>query len=411
MTSSAFRRAPFALVMLAAALSLTACVAPAAPRPTASAGASSSEHGIDGGGGVEVAAPALALMVADESGALTLLDLETDQRTALGDRREGLQSMVTDGRRVYLAHGVDSEMTVDIVDSGRWTVPHGDHSHSFLAEPRTVGAVEGEGVATVRVGDLGTAVRFAGGDTVVLDHETLGEKSFEAPEPLEASEPVALGGVALPFAGHLIAATETSVEIRDVDGAITSAEGAACAHATDADISRVGAVFTCAHGAVLLTREVGGAVSVETIPYPAEATPTTALSGRPDRPDLAGTAGDQGAWLLDVRQRQWTLLPSDVPLLRASALGDDDSRTVAIDADGRVRVLAADGAVLVRTEPLLAASVADPVLRDRVQLLVDAHHAYVTDPATGAVHEIHHRDGRVTRTFTDLDPWFVQQVG
>jgi hypothetical protein len=43
--------------------------------------------------------------------------------------------------------------------------------------------------------------------------------------------------------------------------------------------------------------------------------------------------------------------------------------------------------------------------------MVDAHHAYVTDPATGAVHEIDHGDGRVTRTFTDLDPWFVQQVG
>jgi hypothetical protein len=105
------------------------------------------------------------------------------------------------------------------------------------------------------------------------------------------------------------------------------------------------------------------------------------------------------------------LLPSDVPLLQAAALGDDDSRTVVIDADGRVRVLAADGAVLARTEPLLAASVADPALRDRVQLLVDARHAYVIDPATGVVHEIDHGDGTVTRTFTDLDPWFVQQVG
>jgi hypothetical protein len=67
--------------------------------------------------------------------------------------------------------------------------------------------------------------------------------------------------------------------------------------------------------------------------------------------------------------------------------------------------------VLVRTEPLLAASVADPLLRDRVQLLVAARHAYVTDPATGDVHEIDHGDGRVTRTFGDLDPWFIQQVG
>ena len=77
----------------------------------------------------------------------------------------------------------------------------------------------------------------------------------------------------------------------------------------------------------------------------------------------------------------------------------------------RVRVLAADGTLLVRTEPLLAASVADPALLAPVQLVVDAEHAYLSDPAAGAVHEIDHTDGIVTRTFADLDPRFLSQVG
>jgi hypothetical protein len=46
-----------------------------------------------------------------------------------------------------------------------------------------------------------------------------------------------------------------------------------------------------------------------------------------------------------------------------------------------------------------------------VQLLVDARHAYVSDPATGAVFEIDHADGAVTRTLDGLDPHRIQLVG
>ena len=214
----------------------------------------------------------------------------------------------------------------------------------------------------------------------------------------------------LPFSGHLLVATGETLEILDAEGTATGIT-APCVTATDADITRVGAVFACETGAVLVTREVGGALAAELIPYPAGAPSARDLSGRADRPDLAGVAGDQGAWLLDSRAREWMLLATDTPLLRAAAIGDDDSRTVVVATDGTVRVLAADGSELARTDPLLAASAADPALRDRVQLIVDARHAYVTDPATGAVHEIDHRDGTVTRTFADLDSRYVQLVG
>lgn len=400
------RPAP-AVAVLALLLSLSAC----APGPDAvppGATTHPDAHGIDAGAGVEVAAPALALAISDARGALTLLDLETEERSTLVEARDGIRGVFGDGRLVYRTHEADGITAVEVIDTARWTVPHGDHSHSFRGEPEVLGTLDGSGEAHITAGERRATISFAGGEVILLAHDALGDGLDAAPRATaDAVGPVAV------LAGRLLVPTAAaSIEVLDAAGDPVPGAEAPCARSSDVDATRVGTVFACAEGAVLFTREVGGAIAAEVIPYPADAvSPATILAGRADRPDLAGVVGAHGAWLLDVRQRTWTLLPSDASLLRAAALGDDDSRTVAIDADGRVRVLASDGAVLARTEPLLAASVADPVLRDRVQLLVDAHHAYVTDPATGAVHEIDHGDGRVTRTFTDLDPWFVQQVG
>ena len=391
-------------------LGVTAC-APAAPTAPATATAPDA-HGIDAGAvaevaAAEVAAPALALVIADGSGELTLLDLDTEARSTLAPGRDDVAGLFGDGRLLYRAHDTEGGTAVEVIDSARWTVPHGDHTHSFRGEPRTLGALEGEGGVQVVAGEQRATVGFASGELVLLAHDALADGLDAAPRAtVDASGPVAF------LADHLLVPTAgATIEQLDPAGDPVADAATPCADPSDADITRVGVAFTCTEGAVLFSREVGGTIATERIPYPANALPASSLSGRTDRPDLAGVAGAQGAWLLDARHRQWMLLSSDVPLLRASALGDDDSRTVAIDVDGRVRVLAADGTVLARTEPLLAASVGDPALRESVQLLVDAQHAYVTDPATGAVHEIDHGDGTVTRTFADLDPRFVQQVG
>ncbi|MGW9159036.1 hypothetical protein [Microbacterium sp. NPDC055665] len=411
--NSHFPRAPSlaastATAPLAAAVALllgvTAC-APSAPAPATPAAPDA--HGIDGGGAAEVAAPARALVIADRHGELTLLDLDTEERSTLAPGHGDVTGLFGDGRLLYRVHDAQGGTAVEVIDSARWTVPHGDHTHSFRGEPRSLGTLEGEGDVRVVAGEQRATVAFASGELVLLAHDALADGLDAAPRAtVDASGPVAF------LADHLLVPTAGStIELLDSAGSPVADAATPCTDPSDADITRVGAVFTCTEGAVLFTREVGGAIAAETIPYPAATAPVTSLAGRTDRPDLAGVTGAQGAWLLDVRQRQWMLLPSDVPLVQAAALGDDDSRTVAIDADGRVRVLAPDGTVLARTEPLLAASVTDPALRDRVQLLVDAQHAYVTDPATGAVHEIDHGDGAVTRTFADLDPRFVQQVG
>lgn len=390
--------------LLAATLTVTSCAASDAPAPASSASIPPND-GVDGGGAAEVASPALALLVADANGDLTLLDLETEERSTLVEADADAAAVLGVGRFAHVTHVEGEATAVDIIDSGRWTVPHGDHSHSFLGDAGVLGTIDGEGPADIRVGDSATAIRF-GSELALIDHEKLADLD-DAPR---LTLPVDPAGPVLPFSGHLLAATDETIEILDAEGTATGIT-APCSTATDADITRVGAVFACETGAVLVTREVGGALAAELIPYPAVTPSARDLSGRADRPDLAGVAADQGAWLLDSRAREWMLLSTDTPLLRAAAIGDDDSRTVVIATDGTVRVLAEDGSELARTAPLLAASVSDPTLRDRVQLLVDARHAYVSDPATGAVHEIDHADGAVTRTLEGLDPHRIQLVG
>ena len=85
---------------------------------------------------------------------------------------------------------------------------------------------------------------------------------------------------------------------------------------------------------------------------------------------------------------------------------------VAVDATGRIRAFGPDGADLGTSEPLLAASVADPATRSQIQLVADANRAYVSGPAEDIVLEVDYRDGaRIARTFNGLDPRFLQQVG
>jgi len=398
-TPTTSRRAGALLALsLSTALALSACADDPGPAPDPTSTALPSNDGVDGGGAAEVASPASALVIADDDGALTLLDLETEEREEL----DGDGVATGTGRFLHRTRESGGETVVEVVDSGHWTVPHGDHSHSFRGEVRVVGAIQGEGPALVTVGDQATAVRL-GGEVVVLDHETLDLDDVTRLD-LPGTGPV------VPFAAHLISAAGSTVDVLDAAGEPIGVS-APCTQPTDADITRVGAVIACAEGAVLVTREIGGQLAAESIPYPAGSQPPAQLVGRADRPDLAGIAGDHGALLLDTRARSWTLLATDAPLVAAAAIGDDDSRTVAVAADGTVRVLGHDGVEISRTEPLLAASASDPAARDRIAVLVDARHAYVVDPASGAVHEIDHRDGAVTRTFSDLEPRYVQLVG
>jgi hypothetical protein len=380
-------------------LTLAACSTPA-PEETAPAG-----HGYVEGAS-EMQEPQLRLATLDDTGALSSFDLvsgETAELTAVA----GADSLSTDGRYVYTANA--QQGSVRIVDAGAWTVPHGDHSHYYLAEPRVVGDVEGgqgAGAARVAAGTAATAVWFGDvGTGIVLDTDAMADGELSE---LARIETAPHDGVLVPIGTHLVGsvvaegdARASSLRVLGLDGEPVASATADCLDAGGAATTRVGVVVACAGGAVLATETDGGAVAFETIAYP-DGTPSgdvaTEFAGRPGRPDVAAVAGDGGAWLLDSRARTLTLVASPEPLLRASAVGDDAHLIVAVGASGRIHVLSPAGP-LAQTEPLLAPDIADGVLAAGVTVEVDISRAYVNSPAASVVYEIDYDDdARVART-------------
>lgn len=443
---------------LVAVLALSACT-PGAGADADAAGADDAAvpHGYVEGAR-ELQEPQLRLVALDGD-VLSALDPASGEivELASGGSLGDASSLATDGRHLFAATP-DGRLTV--VDGGAWTVPHGDHSHYYLAEPRVVAEpddLEGLGVETGARGGTGESgasesgaqeVRAASsasltaaswpatGAGLVLDGDALADGDLDAVGRIEGTPH---DGVLVPLADHLVASVVTDAggtadasDAADTSGqaapvladtvVVTTADGEpvdgleeACPDLRGSAVTRVGVVVGCADGAVLATVDGAGDVSLERIPYPAGTVASdvaTSFHARPGRPAVASVAGTRGAWLLDTRARTWTLIETPEPLLRATAVGDSDDTVVAVDVSGRVLVLSPQG-VLAQTEPLVAADLvvgADgPELPAGVVLEVDASRSYLNSPSAGVVHEIDHADSaRVARTLPLPGRLFVE---
>ena len=367
-------------------------------------------------GASELQEPALRLVAASD-GTLTALDPATEQAVRLADVGDA-ELLATDGRYVA-ASGPDG---LTLVDGAAWTVPHGDHSHYYLAEPRVVaepGDLDGgPGAEEARIASSAslTAVTWPGsGRGVLLDGDALGDGELVETGRVEGtphdSVLVPLGDVVVASVvsgvggagdgGGRAGSAADEVRVYTAEGEPVDGARASCEGLRGAAPTRVGVVVGCADGAVLVTESEGSGVGIERIPYP-EGTPAsdvaTSFEARPGRPAVAAVAGTRGAWLLDVRARTWTLVATPEPLLRATAVGDSDDTVVGVDASGRVVVSSPEGLVA-QTEPLLAGDLVDGALPAGVQLEVDVARSYVNSPASGLVHEIDHADAaRVARS-------------
>lgn len=399
------------LLAAGALLALTACSSAAAPVETPAA--ESAPAGDAFGwteGAAEMQEPQLRLVALGGDGSLTALDPATEETATLASLDDATR-LATDGRFVF-ASSADGPLTV--VDGGAWTVPHGDHSHYYLAEPRTIGAIDaGAGPAHVHSSATLTAAWFpATGTGVVLDREALADGEVVELARLEGAPHdgalVPLGDLVIGTAAREGEQSASSLAVLTADGDETG-RTAECPAMSGTAVTRVGVVFGCADGAVLAVEGEGG-VSFERLPYPegtSAAERATAFSGRPGRPAVAAVAGERGAWLLDTRARTWSLVPSPEPLLAASAVSDSDGTIVGIDRSGRVVVLTPGGAAT--TEPLV--EVVDGRLPDGVALEVDVSRAYVNSPSTAMVHEIDYADdARVSRSLA-LDARLLVETG
>lgn len=406
-------RSRIALFALAGtlAVSLAACsTAPADPAPA-------SVSGDDGHGAIagaeEVAEPQLGLTSIDPEGLVTHLDLLDESVTDIGEI-PAPTAITTDGRYLF----AQTDEGIEIVDSGVWTWDHVDHFHYYRAEPSLLGSVAGEGRATIATTNLsttgGTGVSFAGsGDAVLLDTQALSKGEISELFRIER-EPHA--GLVVPV-GSFALVTEasdgvgTSVVAYASDGESTGLEKP-CVAPAGTITTRVGAVIGCQDGA-LLAHVDGDELHVERIPYPAGTTAPAveAFDNREGRPTVAGLSGSEGIWLLNTRERAWTLLPAPAPLAHVTAVDDGGGHLLALAQDGRVLVLDEEsGAVLAETAPLAA----DSLTAGRAPTLVaDQHRAYLSAPVEKLIFEIDYADAaRIARTFrTATEPAFVAETG
>ncbi|MFJ4038600.1 ABC transporter [Microbacterium sp. NPDC090007] len=397
------RLAPLgALVVLA----LAGCAAPAVPAapPT---DAPADTHG-EIAGAAELAEPALGLTSIGPDGRVSHLDLLDETTADLGTVRVPA-AMHSDGRFLFAADAGG----VSIVDSGVWTWDHVDHFHYYRADARVLGDVEGEGVATVATSNSsttgGTGVFFpTSGEAVLLDTQALSEGEVVELFRLETTPGA---GIVAPAGSFAAVAAGDAVTLHSADGAEVGAS-TPCVEPAGTITTRVGAVIGCRDGAVLVTVADESPV-VETIPYPAGTTAprATVFANREGRPSVAAVAGEAGVWLLDTRERTWTLLPTPEPVVQATAVDDADANLLALTADGRVLVLDGEtGALRTSSPALVGASLA---AGQPVSLIADQQRAYVNGPSEGRMWEIDFADGaRVAREFTPAQvPLFVAETG
>lgn len=356
------------------------------------------------------------LVTIDGEGSVAALDLLDEARSTIGEIG-AVSSVATDGRFVFAASADTGELTV--VDSGVWTWDHEDHFHYYRAEPRIVGTVSGAGEAVVTPGSISTGVFFPeSGRSLLLD--TQGLKDGDIAETASfRSEPhsgslTPVGSVAL-LTEPGVDGSASGVRLVGRDGSAIG-EPVDCPGARGAQQTSVGVAVLCADGALLAVETSDGA-EIERIPLPAGASNGFAadavLANRRGRPVVTAAAHDAGFWALDTRARTWTFVPTESRLRQVTAVDDTEGHVVAVTEDGRVLVASADtGETLSTTEPILAASLADPAASAGVTLSVDRGRAYVNAPADGVAFEIDFADGaRIARTFDLPAALFAVQTG
>ncbi|WP_150236481.1 ABC transporter [Nocardiopsis quinghaiensis] len=354
-------------------------------------------------GARESAEPQSRLVVADaHGGEVRVLDLITGESTGL-DPVEGVDGITGDGRFAYLSSS-DHQRT-HIVDSGAWTVDHGDHSHYYRADIRAVGPVEGLAADRVSTDTALTVLAGRGGGTAVLDRTALEEGTVEATVPVpDGAEAV------LPLAGRILVAeggSEGGVRVHERDGSPLELLDDTCAEPRGQALTRRGAVIGCADG-TLHVAEDGGKLTSALIPHPESARGRTEeFHHRPGSATLASVSTEGEVWVLDLAGPGWTRL--DLPGAVAVTAVGAGAPVLALTGDGTLHSLDPEtGGENASTELLDGTDPAHaPVIR------ADTSRAYVNDAEGGVVHEIDYNDDlRVARTLeTGITPHLMVGTG
>lgn len=365
-----------------------------APAPSASTGDGVAVE--DGAG--ESDGPLTKLVLVDPaSGATAVYDAVEEVETPVGSYGP-VAALDGDGRFSYL----QTSAGTTVVDAGAWTFDHGDHYHYFVGRPAEVATLDVP-MASVSASNSAVAIRTGSGATELFDREALGRGSAEK-TALTVPPDTA---VAAPYGSRLVTVS-TDGRLQVTADAGTTELAGSCPEVSWAMPTRRAVVFGCESGAVRVT---GGEkdLTVTAAPYPADAPlqRPVAVEHR-DRADVFAGLAAANVWVLDSRQRSWTLIP--VP----------DAVATNTAGDGTVLVLRRDGTlstfdVATRTETARIPLFPGPVPQDGPQPVVDldSDRAYVNNGAAREVYEIDYADGlRIARTLrTEVAPGLMVEAG
>ncbi|MFE9725684.1 hypothetical protein ACFYQ5_19300 [Streptomyces sp. NPDC005794] len=343
------------------------------------------------------------LVLADaDTGTVKVLDLITEDITSL-QGSEGVQGLRTDGRFAYLSTAGGTR----VVDSGAWTVEHGDHVHYYRAAIRDVGSVAGTDAAHIHSDQAVTAVSSSKGGTHLLDRKELEDGTVPRGSALTGAG----SGAVVPYKEHLLVtgagAGKDTVEVRDREGARVSTLKEPCAQVRGEAVTRRGVVLGCADGALLVSEDKG-TFEAEKIPYGTAVKASERavdFHHRAGSTTLAARSGDASVWVLDVTDRAWTRIETG-PVVAANTAGEG-SPLLALGKDGVLTAYDIATGKSVAHKELLSKGAGSAAIE------VDTTRAYVNDGAARKVYEIDYNDRlRLARTFPlDFAPTYMVETG
>ncbi|GAA1930234.1 lipoprotein [Brevibacterium antiquum] len=383
---------------LIALLALTGCQGQQSANGAGSPSQSTAPHGYVEGA-EEADEPQLRLAVSDaNTGAVSVVDLLTEDVVETVEGSPATTLSGADSRYLYLGDGEAG--TVTAVDTGAWTVDHGDHRHYYKAEPKTIGEIDGADPAHVVSTPTEVAFFFDGeGRAKIYDRSALGDGELNQ---LGTVKPGAHHGVTIPFEDHFVS-TLPGDKAEDLPSELTvyddkgqaSPIDARCDEIHGTGVTRDGLVFACADGVIRVDEDF----DAEVLPYP-EDTDERTWSVEVGR-DLAATPFDDGGiGILDATTDEWTFADTDAEVVSAG-IAPDDSAVVALDEDGTIYSLDPETGKVLTTKKLIAPFDAKSQGHGAgPSVAVDSERTYVSDPASGTVLELDPADGlREARSF------------
>ncbi|MFS3127744.1 zinc metallochaperone AztD [Nocardioides sp. Bht2] len=398
-------------MVVALGLALAACgETEAESKGAAEAPHAEEKHQGEGASDAEEAVRPESRLAITHDGGITVLragdgevvgEIELDGFLRLNQAGDGRHALVTTGKGF------------EVLDLGAWTQAHGDHGHSYTAEPRMTGTVFPAELAGHAVVHADRTVLFADGtgEITAFDPHHLADGEVET---TEFATEHAHHGVALIRADGALVATDgttderSSVTVRAVDGE-EIARYDDCPGVHGEAVAGETVAFGCEDGVLLLKGD-----EFTKVDAPGDYARIGNLAGSDDSPVLLGDYKvDPDAEL--ERPTRVTLIDTETEKLRLVDLGASYSfRSLGRGAGGEALVLGTDGGLRVidpatgkidRTVKVTAPwREPSDWQQPRPTLRVVGEIAWVSEPKSKQVHAVDVVGGRVVAS------WDLPQV-